>query len=183
MNKLHLHLVTAGLLATFGLAAVAQTQAPPAPPAGGPYSGQGPRMMQGPMDPARMQRFRAERREQRMAARLGELKQILQITPQQEGAWSTWTSNLRPPQFQRPSRVEFARMTTPERIDRIRALRAQRNAEMDKRLEATKTFYGTLTAEQKRLFDAEGNRFMRGGRGAGMRGGRGGHFGGGFRQG
>jgi periplasmic protein CpxP/Spy len=173
MNKLHRNLLTAAVLAAAGLAAVAQTQMPPAPPAGAGA----PRMMQGErgMDPARMQRFR----EERMQRRLGELKQILQITPQQEGAWTSWTTALRPAQFQRPSRVEFARMTTPERIDRMKALRAQRSAEMDKRLDATKTFYAGLSAEQKRLFDAQGMRFVRGGKGGRDGGGRdGGHFGG-----
>jgi hypothetical protein len=111
------------------------------------------------MDPAQMQRMR----EERMNRRLGELKQILQITPQQEGAWSSWTSALKPTQRQRLDRVEFARMTTPERIDRIRAVRSQRNAEMDKRLEATRTFYAALTPQQQRLFDAQGLRFVRGG--------------------
>jgi periplasmic protein CpxP/Spy len=172
MNKLHRNLLTAATLAVAGLAAVAQTQMPPAPPAG-PGA---PRMMQGErgsMDPARMQRFR----EERMQRRLGELKQILQITPQQEGAWASWTTAIRPTQFQfqRPSRVELARMTTPERIDRMKAVRAQRGADMDKRLDATKTFYAGLNAEQKRLFDAQGMRFVRGGK-AGRGGGRdGGH--------
>lgn len=164
MKTLHRHLLTAGLLAGLGIAAVAQTQSPP--PTGGPGA---PRMMQGErpmMDPARMQ----QRREQRMARRLDELKRILQITPQQEAAWTTWTTALRPAQFQRPDRAEFARMTTPERVDRMKALRAQRGAEIDKRLDATKTFYAGLNVEQKRLFDAEGMRFMRGGKGGGHHG-------------
>lgn len=161
MNQLHRHLLTATLLAGFGLAAVAQPQTPPTPPAG-PDPGA---MMQGDpgrmMDPARFQQMR----EQRMARRLDELKRILQLTPQQEGAWNTWTAALKPTPHQRPDRAEFARMTTPERIDRIRVLHSQRSAEMDRRLEATKVFYGSLGAEQKRLFDAQGLRLLRGGEG------------------
>jgi hypothetical protein len=65
----------------------------------------------------------------------------------------------------------MAKLATPERIDRMRAVRAQRNAEMDKRMDATKTFYAALSAEQKKTFDAEGMRFLRGGK----RGGFGGH--------
>jgi periplasmic protein CpxP/Spy len=99
-----------------------------------------------------------------MAQRLAELKQKLAITPAQEGAWTAWTSAIKPTPHQRPDRAEFVRMTTPERIDRMRAVRAQRNADMDKRMDATKTFYAGLSAEQKKVFDAEGLRFMRGGK-------------------
>jgi hypothetical protein len=55
-------------------------------------------------------------------------------------------------------------MTTPERLDQIRALRAQRDAEMDKRMDATKSFYSALNAQQKKVFDEQGMRFLRGGK-------------------
>jgi hypothetical protein len=157
MKSLHRHLLTAGLLAGLGLAAVAQTQTPPAAPAGAGA----PHTMQrehGAMDPARMERMRA-RMEERMAKRLGDLKQKLQISRGQEGAWDAWTATLKPAQFQHPDRAAFAHMTTPERIDRMKALRAQRAAEMDKRLDATKTFYAQLTPEQQKVFDEVGLRF------------------------
>lgn len=156
--KLHRQLIAAALLGAVGLGAVAQTQTPPA----GEHRGH---MMQGGRhDPARMEEFRA-RMQERMAKRLGELKQKLQITSAQEGAWTAWTTAVTPTRMQRPDRAEFASLTTPERIDRMRAHRAQRNADMDKRMDATKTFYAALSAEQKKTFDAEGLRFMRGGKG------------------
>jgi hypothetical protein len=92
-------------------------------------------------------------REQFMARRLARLKEALRITPAQESAWTTYTTALRPAQRQRPDIGEMARLSTPERIDRMRALRAQRMAEMDRRGEATKSFYAGLSAEQKRVFD------------------------------
>jgi hypothetical protein len=52
-------------------------------------------------------------------------------------------------------------MTTPDRIDHMRALRTQRDAEMDRRADATKAFYAQLTAEQKKTFDAETARMFR----------------------
>ena len=173
MKSLHRHLLTAGLLASLGLAAVAQTQTPPV----APVAPAAPRAMHGdhgPMDPAHMERMRA-RMEERIARRLGELKQKLQIARGQESAWDTWTAALKPAPFQRPDRAAFERMTTPERIDRMKAQRAQRNAEMDKRLDATKTFYAQLTGEQQKVFDQEGLRFARG---FGKRGHGHGHFGG-----
>ena len=71
------------------------------------------------------------------------------------------------PAAQRPraDREAMARMTTPDRLDHMRALRDQRNAEMDRRADATKAFYDQLSAEQKKTFDAETARMVqRGGR-------------------
>ena len=156
------HLLAAGLIAAAGFgAAIAQVQ--PSGPAGGPGR-----------DPARMEQFRAKM-EQRMAQRLADLKQKLAITPAQEGAWNAWTAATKPPaNLQRPNPEELAKLTTPERIDRMRQMRAQRQAEMDKRADATKTFYAALNADQKKVFDAEtARRFGHGG----PRGGHGRHHG------
>ena len=83
-------------------------------------------------------------------------------------------------------RQDMDKLTTPERIDRMRAMRAQHAAEADRRGEATKAFYATLTPEQQKTFDAQAHRGrpmggMRGGEGrhghgdhhGGMRGGEG----------
>jgi len=172
MKLLHRHLLTVGLLASIGLAAVAQTQTPP-PAGSAPGAPQTMQREHRPMDPARMERMRA-RMEERMAKRLGELKQKLQIARGQEGAWESWTTAVKPTHFQRHDRGALARLTTPERIDRIKAQRAQRGAEMDKRLDATKAFYAQLNPEQQKVFDQEGLRFVRGMGGKGVRGG---HFG------
>jgi protein CpxP len=123
-----------------------------------------------------------ERMQEKMAMRLAYLKQQLKVSPAQEGAWTTWTTALKPSAQQpRPNRDEFARLSTPERIDRMRASRATRGAEMDKRADATKVFYGTLSAEQKKTFDDMSLRLLggghggRGGHGHGGHGGFGGH--------
>ena len=152
-------LLLGSLLAALGLAANAQTSpAPPATP---------PRMQHphdGRHDPAKFQEHMAERQAQ--------LRQKLQISPAQEGAWTAYSTAMKPPaNFQRPDRAEFERLSTPERIDRIRAFRAQRAAEMDRRMDASKTFYATLTPEQKKVFDAETARHgHRGGHGPHQRG-------------
>ena len=138
------HLLAAGLIAAVGFGGLAQAQTPPSP---------------GRPDAARMEQFRAKM-QQRMAHRLGELKQKLAITPAQEGSWNAWTAALQPTPHQRPDRAQFQSLSTPERIDQMRAMRAQRNAEMDRRMDATKTFYGSLSAEQKKIFDTESMRFL-----------------------
>jgi hypothetical protein len=144
MKFAHKHL-TALALVTLGLAASAQTAAPAT--GGAPATTTTAREGHGRMDPAKMQ--------ERMTKRLDSLKQKLQLSSGQEGSWTAFVAALKPNQMQRPDRAEFAKLSTPERIDRMRELRATRMVEMDKRGDATKTFYATLTADQKKVFDDE----------------------------
>ena len=147
-------LVLAGLLATAGAAAMAQTPNAPQPPMGaGMQAGHGERM--GRHDPAKMQAW--------MAKRQAAMKAKLNITPAQEGAWTTFTAAMQPPARKAPptaeQRAEFDKLTTPQRIDKMRDMRAQRQTEMtaamDKRGEATKVFYAALNPDQQKVFDAE----------------------------
>ncbi|MES2385359.1 MAG: Spy/CpxP family protein refolding chaperone [Pseudomonadota bacterium] len=160
-------LVLAGIMAAASMAAVAQTAAPAAPAAAsaqsGPHAGHHGKNRH---DPAKMQA--------RIAQHQAELKAKLKLTPAQEGAWTAFTASMQPPVHgARPDRAamkaEFDKLTTPERIDRMRALRAQRmaemNAAMDKRGDATKTFYAALNADQQKVFDSQ--RMGRGGKGHG----------------
>ncbi len=148
-NRLVNGLALAGLLAA-GASAMAQGT-PPVAQSPGPRSEH-----MGKHDPAKMQAM--------MAKHQADLKAKLKLTPAQEGAWTTYTTAMQPPAGlqQRPSeaqRAEMDKLTTPERIDKMRALRAERmtqmNTAMDKRGNATKTFYAALTPDQQKVFDAE----------------------------
>ncbi len=151
-NSLVHGLALAGLLAA-GASTMAQGTAPAAPGA----SGIGPRSEHmGKHDPAKMQAM--------MAKHQADLKAKLKLTPAQEGAWTTYTAAMQPPagMGMRPTdaqRAEMDKLSTPERIDKMRAMRVERmtqmNAAMDKRGDATKTLYAALTPEQQRVFDAE----------------------------
>ena len=159
-------LVLTGLLASAGFATFAQTA--PAPdtsarspmvgasgPSGGMGHGGGPIRMRGHMDPAEMGDMAARHQ--------AAMKAKLKITADQEGAWTNFTAAMKPSassmDHQRPDHVQMDKLTTPERIDKMHSLRAQHmsdmNAAMDKRDDATKTFYAVLNAEQKKLFDVE----------------------------
>lgn len=144
------HIIATTLVAgaCFGVAQ-AQTTTPDAP--AGPQAQQGRKF-----DPARMA--------ERVNRHLADLKQKLQITAAQEGAWTSFATAMQPPaNMQRPDRQALGSMTTPERIDQMRAMRDRRNAEMDRRAEATKAFYGQLSPEQKKTFDTEtAHMFQRG---------------------
>lgn len=157
--------ITAALIAAFAATAVVQAQTAPAAPAS---SG-----AQASKAAAHHERH-AKRHQERMA----ELKKQLQITAAQEGAWTQFSNAMNPPATrpQRPDREAMARLTTPERIDQMRSMRAQHMTEMDKRADATKAFYATLTPEQKKRFDEIGSRAM--GKRMGHSGPRDGHRGG-----
>ena len=143
MKPVYKSLLIAAALGAAGFGALAQM---------GP-KGDHPEMMHmGSMhhgDPAKMA--------ERVNSHLSALKNKLHITASQEGAWSTFTSAMQPPAKMtalRPDRAEQDKLTTPERIEHMNAMKAQRDAEMTKRNEATKTFYAALSPEQQKVFDA-----------------------------
>jgi periplasmic protein CpxP/Spy len=174
------------VMASCGYAAVASAQnaapANPAAPQAGMQGQMQDRMHKGDTSSMRERMF--GNHQERMAKRQAELKAKLKITPAQEGAWTTFTASMQPPaggmmgmRHDPKVKAEMDKLTTPERIDKMRALRQARmttmNAEMDKRANATKAFYAVLSSEQKAVFDAVS---MHGGRhgGHGMRGEHGG---------
>ena len=179
------HLLITALMATCGFAAIAQNTTPTAPAAGAQPQMQD-KMHRGDASSIRERMFGShhERMAERVAKRQAELKAKLKITPAQEGAWTTFTAAMQPPaggmmgmRHDPKVKADMDKLTTPERIDKMQALRAERmkimSAEMDKRGAATKAFYAALTSEQKAVFDAFA---MRGGRhgGHGMGGNHGG---------
>ena len=124
----------------------------------------------GRMDPARMQSM--------MDKRHATLKTQLKLTPAQESAWTAFVASHKPAAGMKgmaATMPDLAKLTTPERIDKMKELRAQHMGEMttamDKHAEATKTFYAVLTPEQQKLFDAQTMQGPRSSRG--MSGGKG----------
>jgi hypothetical protein len=105
-----------------------------------------------------------EQMSQRHAQHLAELKTQLKLQPDQEAAWLTFTQAMQHAvqTHPRPDRAAFDKMSTPERLDQMQAHRAKMDTQMQKHAEATKVFYGVLNTEQKKVFDSETLRFMRG---------------------
>lgn len=142
MNKLIQSLVVAGLMATAGGVAIAQ--------AGGMMGHDG----MGHGDSAKIAQMHAKH--------LSSLKAKLKITATQEAAWTSFADSMKPAggmMGKHPDPAEMDKMSTPERIDKMRALHKERmsamEAAMDKRGDATKTFYASLSPEQKKVFDDE----------------------------
>jgi hypothetical protein len=180
MISLRQRIVWASLLGSAALAssgAFAQAPAATTPSSAAPTAATAPvdasaapKAQHKRMDPAQ----RMERMKEHRAKRLAALKDKLKLTSAQEGAWSSFTEASQPPagaaRPQRMDRAEFAKLTTPQRLEHMQARQAERSARFAKRAEATKTFYAALTPEQQKTFDAEtakfaghGHRFHRGG--------------------
>ncbi|MDB5741870.1 MAG: hypothetical protein JWR68_185 [Polaromonas sp.] len=151
-------LVLAGFMAAAGSAmAEGPTTAPAAATtATGKHAGHhGGRHHAGHRDPAQLQA--------RMAKHHAELKAQLKIAPAQEAAWTRYTAAMQPAghmmghRSTAEQRAEFDKLTTPERIDKMRAMRIQHMTEMsaalDQRGEATKALYAALSPEQQKMFD------------------------------
>jgi hypothetical protein len=148
--------------------ALAQNQSTPMPPGLMAMQGMIPHQMS-EQRIAQMQSRRAEHR----AKRLQELKVFLQLQENQEVAWSTFSAALQTP-MARPSptnSAEMEKLTTPERIDKMMAMKAARDARINIRMTATKTFYASLNPQQQKVFDTHASKAMkRHGMGPGHRG-------------
>jgi periplasmic protein CpxP/Spy len=154
MKIAHRLLITAGLLSLLAGTAFAQTA-----PAAAPDS----------QRPSRMEKMR-ERMTERHNKHLNELKAKLQLQTAQDASWTAFTQAMQPPAttLPRPDPLVMEKLTTPERIDQMLAFKAQRDAFMQKRADAAKTFYASLTLEQKKTFDTETAQFMAHRMGQGM---------------
>ena len=122
-------LVLLGLMASAGLPSYAQTTAEL------PQAHQGTMHEQDPV-----------KRQEMMLKRQGELKARLQLTAAQEPAWNTFVASMGPPADRAALRAEMKKLSQAERHDKMKAMRAQREANAN-------TFYTVLSADQKKVFD------------------------------
>jgi hypothetical protein len=126
--------VTAGLiLAAASASAMAQDKPAGAPPA--------------------HQAWKAHAKEHEQA-RIQALHDLLQIRPDQEAAFQTFTASMHPDKGEGPHEGwgkpgAMQHLTTPQRLDRMSA----RLAKMQAHIEAVKTFYAVLSPQQQKAFD------------------------------
>lgn len=108
--------------------------------------------MHGEMNHAKMEAHRAEH--------LSALKLKLKLKPEQETAWRAFTTASQAGmramhEGKQAERDEFAKLTTPQRLDKKLTKMDERRAQFAERVKAVKTFYAQLTPEQQSVFDAE----------------------------
>jgi Spy/CpxP family protein refolding chaperone len=141
--------LTAALLMGSAIHLSSFSQTPGTPPQG----------MHPKMGNAQMEGYREARHQKH----LDELKTSLQLQASQESAWNAFSSEMKAPMKRtaRPNPAEMEKMSTPERIDKMMAIKNERDTEMTQRMNATKTFYATLTPAQQKVFDAHTQKFMK----------------------
>ena len=107
----------------------------------------------GMMHEAKIDAHRSERHQKH----LNEMKVFLQLQASQESAWNAFETVMKTP-MKRPthhSMAEMEKLSTPERIDKMMAFKAERDLEITKRMDTSKTFYATLTPAQQKVFDTQ----------------------------
>jgi Spy/CpxP family protein refolding chaperone len=142
INRALASLAALGAAALLSGAAFAQEPPPGAPPPPGAEQGHWGEHMR-------------EHAEHRAKA----LHDILNIRPDQEGAFQSFIASMRPEPGQEGMRDhqdmdEMKSLTTPERLDRIAARMSERQARFQAHAAAVRSFYAALSPDQKRAFDA-----------------------------
>ena len=115
-----------------------------------------------------------------------DLRTILRLRPDQEGALTAYLQSHKRPEGPRgdrqgppggpgrtPGAAPGAPMTTPQRLDAMARREAEHAAMQQKHAEALRAFYAALSPEQRQVFDAL-QRMHGGGHGGGHMGGHGG---------
>ena len=134
----------------------APVQAPPAASAAAPaeHRAQTHAQRHGPQAQAeRQQRF-----EQALAERQSRLKDSLQLRADQESAWKDFIGQTQAkPRVsgERLPREQWAQLSTPQRLDRLEALKAERDAQFKQRNDGIRRFYSQLSPSQQKAFDAQ----------------------------
>jgi periplasmic protein CpxP/Spy len=93
--------------------------------------------------------------------RLETLKSDLKLNANQETAWNEWAGKIKGDhtgwEEKRKSKESWASLPAPDRMEKILAFSKEHIARQEARLAATKTFYATLSPEQRHTFDKEFN--------------------------
>jgi hypothetical protein len=141
----------AASLTSFAVLSFAQTTAAPSPELRAQHMAQ--RADHHATNPSERQAKMQQRHAERQAA----LKTTLGITAEQEPAWNAYVARTGP-EFRadrHAQREDLAKLTTPERLDKMQAHQAERTAAMTRKIDATRSLYSALTPEQQKRFDTQ----------------------------
>lgn len=97
-----------------------------------------------------------EKMAEHAARREAALHDALKLTPEQESAWTTYTTKMHTGQpMQRPDHEQMEKMSAPERMEKMLAMMRDGERHLADRLEATKPLYAVLTPAQRAVFDQQ----------------------------
>ena len=143
---------------------------PASAPASAPQAHQGhqkPTKEQMQQHREQMMQHMQEKMAEHFAMQQARLHVQLKLTPAQEPAWNAYQAAIKPVPHTgpRPDFKAFAAMPAPDRMAKMIDMMKQRTATMESHLAAVKTFYATLNADQKKVYDkqAMGGHHHRGG--------------------
>lgn len=98
-------------------------------------------------------------REQRKQKHFDTLKADLKLSATQETGWAAWVAKIKEghkgQDKKHLDREAWASLPAPERLEKMLAFSKEHVALQEAHLAATKTFYATLTPEQRLIFDKE----------------------------
>jgi Spy/CpxP family protein refolding chaperone len=95
-----------------------------------------------------------EHRAKQMEQHHKKLHAALKLTPDQDAAWTKMTGSEQPMAKEEPGKAEdWAKLTTPERADKMLERMKAHQAQQVEHVAALKEFYAVLTPEQKKVFD------------------------------
>jgi protein CpxP len=95
-----------------------------------------------------------EHRVERMAQHHQRLHDALKLTPEQDSAWKKLMDSQHPMARMEPGKADdWAKLTTPERADKMLERMQEHQSRMTQHVAALKDFYAMLTPEQKKTFD------------------------------
>lgn len=95
-----------------------------------------------------------EQRADRMQQHQKKLHDALKLTPDQEGAWKKFAESMKVRAGEeRGAPEEWAKITAPERAEKMLDFSKRRQERMAEHVVALKGFYAVLTPEQKKTFD------------------------------
>jgi len=119
-----------------------------------------PSLAQGPDGCYGMGPMGGERAQGRMGERMKQHQQrihdALKLTPEQEKAWTKYQeSHPFGQQGMRNQQADLAKLSAPERADKMLEMQRQHQDAMGKHVAAMKDFYAQLTPEQKKTFDEQ----------------------------
>jgi Spy/CpxP family protein refolding chaperone len=77
----------------------------------------------------------------------------LKLTPAQEAGWVDFSSKMKPEEMNSNENQDWSQLNTPDRLDRMLDVMKAREKIMTEHAALVKTFYQTLTADQKKTFD------------------------------
>jgi len=110
--------------------------------------------MMGPGDSPRAERM-LQRMEKRQAEHQEQLKKVLKLTPEQTPVWQDYIQATKRPDRPKPNAMDWTKLTTPERLDRMQAWQQEHQKHIQQRVEATRKLYAALNPEQQKVFDAQ----------------------------